>query len=617
MPGIFHLLFVLVLGLSGQAQASLGQFFQSESRFLPVEKAFVFDSAPTSEGLLLQWHIEPGYYLYQNKIQVETSATDATLAPLRFNSQAEQKDDPSFGMVDVFHNRIEATQAISANTTAPIELTLTYQGCAEAGLCYPPQRQTLFFTPSAQAATAGLPLPLQSADPATDLPRTTTNTVNTENASSVFDFIRTGDLATICGIFFLIGIGLTFTPCVFPMIPILSSVIAGQRHITHAHAFFLSLAYVLGMALTYSLAGVITGLAGASANMQALLQTPPVLITFALAFVALSLSMFGFYELQLPAFARDRLNNASHRMSGGKFASVTLLGAISALIVSPCVSAPMAGALVYISTTGDALIGGLSLFSMGLGMGVPLLLIGSGGHKFLPKAGHWMNEVKIFFGVALLGVAIWLVERLISPSTSLLLWALLTGSYAMHLGAFEPAKPGLERLKKAAAFFLALYAAMLFAGAMSGASDAFAPLASFTQASQNPPEKNSGAAYTEPRLVYSIADLDDALDLAARSGQTLVADIYADWCVSCKVIEKQVFRDPVVQQRLGNSLLVKVDITRNDADNLALLTRYGLFGPPAILFFNNTGEELSQHRLVGEVTQPEFLRTLSAVQESL
>ncbi|MCP5160539.1 MAG: protein-disulfide reductase DsbD [Hahellaceae bacterium] len=611
LPFIFRFALSLVPG-SAIAGLSLDQYFQSESRFLPVDEAFILTSSNSDRGITLRWQIAPGYYLYQDRIKIQTPENQPPASSLIFNNLPEDKEDPSFGLVKVYHNELSAFQPIGSEITQPINLTLTYQGCAEAGLCYPPQKKTLSFTPAASGSDNNIPLPkslsLTSAQSTTPDTETDTKT-DTESSAGIFEFLKHSNLATICGLFFLMGVGLTFTPCVFPMIPILSSIIAGQKHITHSHAFVLSLGYVIGMATTYAAAGVVTGLLGASANIQALLQTPYVLVAFSLLFVVLSLSMFGVYELQLPAFIRDKLDQTSHKVSGGKLASVTLMGAISALVVSPCVSAPMAGALIYISTTGNALIGGLSLFSMGLGMGVPLILVGMGGNRLLPKAGYWMNEVKIFFGALLLGVAVWIIERLIPATTTLLLWAILAGFYAIHLGAFEPAKPGSERIKKAFAFFLALYSAMLFTGAISGANDALSPLAPFTQAKAQAPIDTRTTENTKI-IVRTAEEFDKSIALGTQTNRPLVVDFYADWCISCKVMEKNIFSDRGVQKLMENTLFVQVDVTQNDAQNIGLLKRFGLFGPPGILFFNQDGSEDTNLRAVGEIEKEDFVRRI-------
>lgn len=389
------------------------------------------------------------------------------------------------------------------------------------------------------------------------------------------------------------------------MVPILSSIIVGEaKQITRARAFTLSLAYVLGMAFTYAALGTLVGLFGASLNLQAALQSPPVLITFAVVFAVLSLSMFGFYELQLPQSWQSGLNNLGNKVGGGKHFSVLVMGSLSALVVSPCVSAPLAGALIYLSTTGDALLGGAALLALGLGMGVPLLLIGSSGGHLLPRAGAWMDGVKAVFGVLLLGVAVWLLERVVAPGVTLALWAALAIGSGVYLGGLDLSpQQGWGQFRKAAGAFSLAYGMLLLIGASSGANDPLRPLgplvAGTGHGQVSPGSASNGAGVW--LAVDDLGDIDAQLQQAANLGQPVMLDLYADWCISCKVMERSVFPKPAVATLLGNFRLLRADVTKNSPKHKALMERYGLFGPPSMVFFAADGVLMPEVTVQGEL----------------
>ncbi len=592
---------------------------EGAQEFLKVDEAFIFQSEIQQDGLKLSWKIAPEYYLYLERFKFKASDASTQLGAPEYSTQGEAKEDPYFGLVHVIHDYVEVFLPIKlADGKSEDEITVTYQGCAEAGLCYPPKNQYLLFTAQEMPA---VPSSQQSSDPSgTPLSEqktlaAETKTINTpeymastdlEDASGIFSFIQNSSLPVIIGIFFLLGLGLTFTPCVFPMIPIITSIIAGQQKPTFGKSLALSSAYVVGMALTYAAAGVITGLLGAGANVQAALQNPYILSFFAAVFVILSLAMFGFYELQLPAFLRDRLNNTSQKLHGGHLTSVFFIGALSALIVSPCVSAPLAGALLYISSTADALIGGASLFALGLGMGLPLILIAVTGSSLLPKAGAWMDSVKYLFGVMLLAVAIWLLSRTLSAQVSMILWALLIGISASHMGAFDAAKPGWPRFLKGLGLVFALYAILLIIGAFTGAKDPLKPLEPFTLgagATTNQAPMTQKVAF---KTIYNLDGLASELELAKASGKPALLDFYADWCISCVVMENNVFPLPDIREKLDQFHLIKADVTENSAENQDLLNHFGLFGPPSILFFDLNKDEINHLRIVGEISKNRF-----------
>lgn len=588
----------------------------TEPEFLPVDQAFKPTASQDGDHLRVHWQIADGYYLYKDRISISDGATGQTIEPLTFKTVGKIKQDEYFGEVEVFLHEAEVEARPPSHNASERELKIRYQGCAEAGLCYPPQTLTaLFIPPAADAQPTSAPQmkslkPVTATQASSPMPP---STQDTDSASGILSFLQNAGTGFILLMFFILGIGLSFTPCVFPMIPILSSIIAGQKQIQVRQAFVLSLSYVLGMATTYALAGVIVGSLGAGANLQAAMQQPWLLGLFSGIFVLLALSMFGFYELQLPAVLRDRLHQANEKSQGGSIVGVAIMGALSALVVSPCVSAPLAGALIYISTTGDALLGGAALLALGLGMGMPLLAIGTGGAKLLPRAGAWMESVKVFFGVSLLGVAIWLLERIVPPALTLALWAALLGIYAVYLGAFnhvESGWNGWQKFRKGLGLLLFIYAALLLAGASSGASDPLRPLGALMAAA--PTESPS----TAPTAFISVKNLD-ALDreLAHAKARKLpvIVDFYADWCISCKVMERTVLNTPEVNAQLANFHLIKADVTEGDADSTAMLTRYALFGPPGYLFYDREGNELPQHRVMGEMNKQHFLSHLGSL----
>lgn len=573
--------------------------YAAEPDFLPPDQAFRFSYEQSEQGdVLLHWEIEPGYYLYQQRFRV-TDAEKNPLTDLQFLHKPKQKDDPNFGRVAIFHDEVSIRVRPLTDT-----LLVSYQGCAEGGLCYPPRKQQIAVTPA-------------SAIVATDTSETAAPVVADEaelgvqqDAGAIASLLADADGYWVVLTFLALGLGLAFTPCVLPMVPILAAIIAGQgTQITVRRGIGLSVAYVLGMSATYTLAGVLVGYFGARMNLQAALQSPVALVLFSGLFVALALAMLGFYELQLPAFLRDRLDRMSRNSSGGRYAGVALMGLISALVVSPCVSAPLAGALVYISTTGDALLGGASLFALSLGMGVPLILVGAGGGKWLPKAGGWMLEVKAFFGVLLLGVAISLISRMLPGSVTLILWAMLIITYAAHVGNWgETVKNGWGKTRLGFSVVLLSYGLSLLVGGLAGQQDILRPL-SFMAGTPS-------AAVTEAPLFSrfrSVAELQQAQRAAQEAGRPVVVDLYADWCASCAVMEKNVFQHPDVRALGTHVTFLQLDMTANEAEHTAYLQAAGLFGPPAMLFFRADGRENQSLRVQGELNAQQFAGRVRAL----
>ena len=599
-----------------------------EETFLKVDEAFVLStSVAGDETLRIRWDMPDGYYLYKHQFGAKLRNAEGVTLGEPIIPPGKQKTDEFFGDVEVYYHEVELAVPVTRDGSGVAEVGIDYQGCADHGLCYPPETRWfnydgLTLTPvelAAGAATAAT-----QAIPATTADSNAGSSANSEAAAPVVAATEEQLLAGILanesifkalGLFFLLGIGLAFTPCVLPMVPILSSIIVGEGEgISKSRAFTLSLAYVIGMASTYAAVGTLVGLFGAELNLQAALQAPAVLITFALIFAVLSLSMFGFYELQLPASWQNKLNELGQQQQGGKHLSVLVMGALSSLVVSPCVSAPLAGALVYISTTNDAVLGGTALLSLGLGMGVPLLIVGGSGGHWLPRAGAWMNGVKAVFGVLLLGVAVWLLERVVPPAVTLALWAALLLGSGVYLGVLDSTpKSGIAQFGKAAGAMGFLWGVLLLIGAASGAHDPLKPLAKFSAGSAVVVSTEGGVmAHGEPQWM-PVKSLADVRGQIAGSAKPVILDLYADWCISCKVMERNVFPEPTVAARLNQFLLLRADVTANDEIDRELLNHYGLFGPPSLVFFTQEHGELTEVRIQGEVQAEPLARHLGAV----
>jgi len=599
---VFAMLGILV---PATASAAGGSFFGSgNGDFLPVDEALPFNFTTDTGAVVLSWNIAPEHYLYKSRINITPVTDGVAIGEPEFSLPGTVTDDEFFGEMTVFFDPVDARVPVTLpDGLSEAQLQVTYQGCAKAGLCYPPQTRDVLYYPG--KGHTELPGSTSSVSPTAGA----TSTTDTSSATGLAGFLSSQSIWMIAGLFFLLGLGLTFTPCVLPMVPIISSMVSGHNTRTTSHALLLAGSYVLGMAITYAAAGVITGLLGASFNLQAQLQSPWVLGVFATLFVIFALSMFDMFEIQLPRFIRDPLNNASHRMTGSRVLGIFGIGALSALIVSPCVSAPLAGALLYISTTQDALVGGVSLLSLGLGMGVPLILVAVGGRKFLPTSGHWMTAVKHFYGVMLLAVAIWLVERLLPGWASLTLWGLLVAITGVQLGAFDAARAGWERTRKGLGLIMFAYGLALLAGAISGANDPLRPLAPFSATAGT--FQNSEVSHAAFQRVKDPDQIRAMLASARDAQQPVMLDFYADWCISCKVMERNVFSQPEVIDALGPYTLLQIDMTDNTTAQQALLDELGLFGPPAILFYRTDGEEVAEARVLGEMNKRQFLAHLN------
>lgn len=606
-----YLLLTLLLALPSVANAF--SFGTSSNEPLPVEKAFQLRSELGDAGeVKLVWDVQPDYYLYRDKIEI--GLPDHLELVDRRDISGEMKEDPLFGRVEVYHNtaRVDLLLGHLPDTADSGTLSITYQGCWEGGVCYPPVTETLDV--SKLPAAAGLSWSTASLE-ATSKPQAASEGAEQPYVSEQDQFaglLASGNWILMLGAFFLAGLALSLTPCVLPMIPILSGIIAGQGHrVSTPRAFALSLVYVLAMALTYTLAGVLAGLFGA--NLQATFQNPRVIGSFSAVFVLLALSMFGFYELQLPSVLQSRVSSASHRQKGGTLAGVAVMGLLSALIVGPCMAAPLAGALIYIGQSGDPVLGGAALFALSMGMGVPLLLVGASAGRLLPKAGVWMEGVKAGFGVILLLMAVWMLDRVIATEVTMLLTGLILVVSAVYLRALDKLPEhdnGWHRFWKGVGLILLVYGAALLVGVLAGNRSLLYPLqglaGSGAQAQQRA-ELPFTTIKTEP-------ELDAILQQAKANGEPVMLDFYADWCISCIELEYVTFNDAGVQQALAPFRLVKLDLTEHNDAARALYKRFSLIGPPALVFYDGSGEIRPELTLIGVIEPEDFVAQTQRVQ---
>lgn len=595
-------------------------FARGADDFLPPEQAFKLSAVARDDRTVeIRFDAAEGYYLYREQFKFVAADAAVKLGAIEL-PRGKVKYDETFEK-EVETNRGTVVVAIPVQAApARFALQVTNQGCADQGLCYPPQTREVTVSLAAFGGdgkavaggnVAGLPFSSSSA---------ATTDINTGDGS-IDAALRGGRWWTIVAVFFAAGVLLSFTPCVLPMLPILSSlIVGGGQAASRGRGLGLAASYSLGMALVYTALGVAAGLAGE--GLAAALQKPWVLTLFALAMTLLSLSMFGFYELQLPSAWQSRLSDSSNRLRGGRVLAVFVMGGLSALIVSPCVAAPLAGALLYISQSRDVMLGGGALFALAAGMSVPLLLVGASAGALLPRAGAWMDSVKRFFGLLLLGVAAWMISPVLAPSAVLLMWGawLLIG--AIMLKPFSPGSTAASRpFVQALGVMLGIGALLQFVGAAAGANDPLKPLAPFTTAVAIVPATNPGSATdkAEPvaapshgvtfQRVRSVSELDAAI---RGAGRPVMLDFYADWCVSCKEMERFTFSDTAIRARLDKALLLQADVTANTADDKALLARFKLFGPPGIVFFDAQGKEQSQ-RVIGFQDAQRFGKSLDSV----
>ncbi|AJD49196.1 cytochrome C biogenesis protein transmembrane region [Isoalcanivorax pacificus W11-5] len=608
-----------LFGESGNAS-----LFGGNNHELPTpEQAIHVDALPNvdAEAIDLIFEIIDQVYLYQHAFSFRLTDTHGNLLD-DFSDftvpDGKLKHDELFGEVQVYYGQLALRLPLDAIPLTDTVLEVNYQGCIEDTLCYPPQTSSFPLTfVSAEQMSFGAPAPEPVAAPAAPAPTASDDngffsTLSSQDANAFSRWLGSHSLGMVLLLFYVGGLLLALTPCVFPMIPILSGIIAGQAEPTARRGFLLSSAYVLGMAVPYTLAGLLVALFGAGLNLQFWLQQPAAIIISAVIFLLLALGMFGVFTLQLPAFLRDRLNAASERRQGGSLGGAALIGAISGLIVSPCVTPILAGALIYVASSGEAVTGALTLFTLALGMGTPLIIFGTGGSHLLPRAGEWMDDIKRFFGVVMLGVAIWLLGRIVSPSLTLGLYGVLLAVYGVQLGALDASG---HRLRRGIALVLALYGAIMVIGAAGGGTDPWQPLA-HRQAPATAHVASPGEASTG---VYGFVDvsgqqaLADTLRQAQADNRPVLVDFFAEWCVACKVLEETTLSDAAVLSAMQaqNMLLVRADITDIDRENQAIMAEYGIFGLPSLVFMARDGGEIPESRILGEMSAERFLSHLN------
>ena len=602
--------FLLLLSISlpvGAAESFnlLDSLGGADDGILDVDDAFQVSHDSQQGQINVKWVIADGHYLYRDKMQITASDPAVITKPLQMPA-GEAKEDPIFNKtLFVFHHFADATLPYHYTNDGDKDVTfkVKYQGCSEiSGICYPPQTRkfTVRLSPISEAQAAAQTASMSSSP---DSP-SEAGTEPVSEQDEIANALRSGNTLLTLLIFFGAGLLLAFTPCVFPMIPILSGIIVGQgKDISTSKAFYLSLVYVLAMAMTYTIVGILVGLSGE--NIQAWFQNPWIIGSFAIIFVALSFSMFGFYELQMPTSVQSKLTSISNSQQGGNIIGVAIMGFLSALIVGPCVTAPLVGALIYIAETGDAVLGGMALFSLSMGMGAPLLVIGASAGKFLPKAGMWMDAVKAVFGVLLLGLAIWLLERVAPAGFTMTLWAALIIVSAIYMGAVDGLKEGSsgwKKLWKGLGVLLLIYGIIILLGLASGNRNVFQPLKGLGSFSGE-------AAQVEHLSFIQIKGVDGLnaeLAKAKAAGKTVMLDFYADWCVSCKEMEALTFADPAVNKALEGVVLLQADVTPNDDKDTELYKHFGIIGPPSIMFFGADGTERRNYRVVGYKPAEEF-----------
>ncbi|MBB71163.1 MAG: cytochrome C biogenesis protein [Legionellales bacterium] len=584
--------------------SSLG-FAQENGQPLPVEQVFHPAATVTdADTITVHWDILPGYYLYKDRFQFKLAKpANGQATPAQLPEGIHREDD-IIGKYEAYEQSVDIPLNV-ANAQGKITLLIGYQGCSENNFCYPPQAKqiTLNLNIPNSAGTG-----IKDIDPdelAAALPHAVGSPTSQSEQDKVTELLSQHSLWVSLLSFLGFGLLLSFTPCVLPMIPILSGIIIGHgKHISGLKAFWLSFTYVLAMSVTYAIVGVIAGFAGGS--IQAAMQTPWVITAFSIIFVLLALSLFGFYELQLPAKWQEKITGVSSHQQSGTYLGVAIMGVLSTLIVSPCVTAPLVGALAYIGNTGDAVLGGLALWAMGIGMGIPLIIIGTSHGKLLPKAGPWMDNVKAFFGVIMLAVAIWMLSRIIPGQLAMALWAILLLVSAVYMGLLHrEVLTGWAQFWKGLSLVMAIYGIILMIGAATGNTDPLQPLGNLNFASdQVATSTPSKHVFTQ---IKTVDDLNQQLDMAKQQNKITLLDFYADWCLSCLEMEKQTFSDPTVQATLANLIVLQADVTQNDAIDKALQKANRVVAPPTIMFFDQDGDEIPNSRIVGTMGPEKFI----------
>ncbi len=571
-----------------------------DDELLTADKAFqFFINVKDGTTLQLNWVIAEGYYLYREKIKLRLLNNNKVRLGAYQIPHGTPKQDEAFGKVEIFHEQLKFDVALlrKTMTSEAIILEVAFQGCADRGVCYPPMSKQI-----------SLQLP-----PVTQLSQfsnQSSSVVPLSEQNQIAAALHQDTLWLTLLSFLGFGLLLSFTPCIFPMIPILSGIIVGQgKNISTTKAFFLSLSYVIASAFTYTIFGILAALFGS--NLQVLFQQTWIIAFFSGIFIILSFSMFGFYHLELPKSLQAKLHNSSDKHRDGSYLGAGIMGALSSLIVGPCVAAPLAGALIYIGQTGDAILGGSALFMMGLGMGFPLLIIGTSAGKLLPKAGHWLNSTKVVFGVVMLAMALWMLARILPASITMVLWAILLIISAIYLHALEALPSecnGWYKLWKGLGVIILIYGILLLIGMSAGNTNPLKPLQGLGITSTQ--VNHQGLKFER---ISSLAELNSRIAQASANNQWVMLDFYADWCISCKEMEAYTFTDPKVKQQLTNFVLLQVDVTKNSADDKTLLTHFNLVGPPAILFFGIDKQEHLEHRVIGYQDSDTFLSTIRSL----
>ena len=567
----------------------LGGGPKSDGDFLPIDQAFVLSvTSPSPDRVTVRFDIADDYYLYRDKTKVVELSGTAQLGEPRIPGGEIERDE-YFGEQVVFRGQLVADVPVAATPgTRELSLEISYQGCADAGLCYPPTKKQVSVILASSATASPPPASAETARGPT--------TVKSEQ-DLLADRIRSGNLLAVLATFFGAGLLLAFTPCVLPMVPILSGIIVGaggERPVSRGRAFSLSVAYVLGMALTYTVAGAAFAAAGQQA--QAFFQKPWIIALFAALFVLLALGMFGLFNLQVPAAFQARVADLTNRQKQGTLLGTAVMGALSSLIVTACVAPPLVAALAVIGQSGDVLRGAAALFALSIGMGAPLLLVGASAGRLLPRAGAWMDTVKAVFGVMLLAVAIWMLSRILPGPVTLALWAALAfvSGYALMSAGGRESSGGADLVRRGVGALAMVYGVLLLIGALAGRSDPLQPLAGL-----GPAPGGIEDGHVTFKRVKTVADLEREVSAASAAGRPVMLDFYADWCVSCKEMERYTFTDPGVRAELSAAVLLQADVTANDAEDQALLQRFGILGPPTIVFFDASGRERHEYRVVG------------------
>ena len=562
---------------------------------LPIDQAFQFAAtAKDYQTALLMWKIAPGYYIYRERIKVVPTAQSRAAIGQPLFPRGIKKSFPSIGSFDVYQNHVAIPIPIIQSNQQAITLNVTYQGCANSGYCYPPATKQVTINLTGQYG-----IPISGKTLTTDITRR--NQVNALlKQDRAARLLAQHNLWAILLGFFGFGLLISFTPCVLPMIPILSSIILGHKKMTHWHAFCLSLSYVFGMAITYAAAGVLFGFLGST--VQSIMQQPWLIASIAILFSAMALSLFGLYNIQIPEKIRSKFAHLSEHQKHGTYAGVFLMGVFSTLVLSPCVTPPLVGVLSYISQTGNAALGGGALFIMGIGMGIPLLIIGATSAKWLPKTGAWMNTVKNIMGILLLAVAILMMSRIIPEVITMLLWAALSIGTGIYLDALSSVKTSWQTVKKGIGLLFFIYGIILIIGAAMGYTDPLNPL---------PLNQQNVRIQHDFTPIKTVADVYRELAKPQNRAKPALLDFYADWCISCKVIDNTVFTNPTVQKALANYILLRANITANDKQDKALMQHFKVVAPPTILLFNDAHQELKSSRIVGEISVANFIKQLN------